>query len=112
MDVKIFCRKGAEKDERHKAIEAGQRARLEKNLADEIRILTDERLKRLAGLLGGEFRQNLDAGLILLTISLVLFFVFGSLFGAWRNLGPYWPVLIILFGVILLVRALLRPRHG
>jgi DNA-directed RNA polymerase subunit beta len=54
VDVKIFCRKGAEKDERHKAIEAGQRARLEKNLADEIRILTDERLKRLTGLLGGQ----------------------------------------------------------
>jgi DNA-directed RNA polymerase subunit beta len=54
VDVKIFCRKGAEKDERHKAIEAGQVARLEKNLADEIRILTDERLKRLTDLLGGQ----------------------------------------------------------
>jgi DNA-directed RNA polymerase subunit beta len=51
VDVKIFCRKGAEKDERHKAIEAAQVFRLEKNLADEIRILTDERLKRLASLL-------------------------------------------------------------
>ena len=47
VDVKIFCRKGAEKDERHKAIEASQVFRLERNLADEIRILTDERLKRL-----------------------------------------------------------------
>ena len=47
VDVKIFCRKGAEKDERHKAIEAAHVAKLEKNLADEIRILTDERLKRL-----------------------------------------------------------------
>src|SRR6202030_1108391 len=47
VDVKIFCRKGAEKDERHKAIEALQVFRLERNLADEIRILTDERLKRL-----------------------------------------------------------------
>jgi len=54
VDVKIFCRKGAEKDERHRAIEAGQVARLEKNLADEIRILTDERLKRLAALLAGQ----------------------------------------------------------
>jgi len=54
VDVKIFCRKGAEKDERHKAIEAAQVARLEKNLADEIRILTDERLKRLTDLLGGK----------------------------------------------------------
>jgi DNA-directed RNA polymerase subunit beta len=54
VDVKIFCRKGAEKDERHKAIEATHVAKLEKNLADEIRILTDERLKRLNDLLGGQ----------------------------------------------------------
>jgi DNA-directed RNA polymerase subunit beta len=54
VDVKIFCRKGAEKDERHKAIEAAHVAKLEKNLADEIRILTDERLKRLSDLLGGQ----------------------------------------------------------
>ncbi|HLI64445.1 MAG TPA: DNA-directed RNA polymerase subunit beta [Terriglobales bacterium] len=54
VDVKIFSRKGQEKDERAKAIEAEQVAKLEKNLADEIRILTDERLKRLEGLLGGK----------------------------------------------------------
>jgi DNA-directed RNA polymerase subunit beta len=54
VDVKIFCRKGAEKDERHKAIEAAQKFKLDKNLADEIRILTDERLKRLTALLGGK----------------------------------------------------------
>ena len=54
VDVKIFCRKGAEKDERHKAIEAAHVAKLEKNLSDEIRILTDERLKRLNDLLGGQ----------------------------------------------------------
>ncbi len=54
VDVKIFSRKGQEKDERAKAIEADQVAKLEKNLADEIRILTDERLKRLEALLGGK----------------------------------------------------------
>jgi len=54
VDVKIFSRKGQEKDERAKAIEAQQIAKLEKNLSDEIRILTDERLKRLEGLLGGK----------------------------------------------------------
>ena len=57
VDVKIFTRKGGEKDERHKAIEATQVFKLEKNLADEIRILTDERLKRLADLLGGKILQ-------------------------------------------------------
>jgi DNA-directed RNA polymerase subunit beta len=54
VDVKIFSRKGQEKDERAKAIEEQQIAKLEKNLSDEIRILTDERLKRLEGLLGGK----------------------------------------------------------
>jgi len=54
VDVKIFSRKGQEKDERAKAIEGMQIEKLEKNLADEIRILTDERLKRLEGILGGK----------------------------------------------------------
>jgi len=57
VDVKIFTRKGGEKDERHKAIEAAQVFKLERNLADEIRILTDERLKRLTDLLGGKVLQ-------------------------------------------------------
>ena len=54
VDVKIFSRKGADKDERAKNIEASQVTRLEKNLNDEIRILQDERLKRLCALLEGE----------------------------------------------------------
>src|SRR6201986_3676718 len=54
VDVKIFSRKGQEKDERAKAIEGEQGAKLEKNLSDEIRILTDERLKRLEAILGGK----------------------------------------------------------
>jgi len=54
VDVKIFSRKGQEKDERAKSIEGTQVGRLEKNLNDEIRILNDERLKRLSALLEGE----------------------------------------------------------
>ena len=54
VDVKIFSRKGQEKDERAKSIEGEQIAKLEKNLSDEIRILTDERLKRLEAILGGK----------------------------------------------------------
>ena len=54
VDVRIFSRKGQEKDERAKLIEAEYIAKLEKNLGDEIRILTDERLKRLDGILGGK----------------------------------------------------------
>ena len=54
VDCKIFSRKGQEKDERSKAIEESQIARLQRNLQDEIRILTDERAKRLGGLLDGK----------------------------------------------------------
>jgi DNA-directed RNA polymerase subunit beta len=54
VDVRIFSRKGQEKDERAKLIEGEQVGDLEKNLADEIRILTDERLKRLEGILGNK----------------------------------------------------------
>jgi DNA-directed RNA polymerase subunit beta len=54
VDVKIFSRKGQEKDDRAKMIEAQQIAKLEKNLSDEIRILTDERLKRLENILGSK----------------------------------------------------------
>jgi DNA-directed RNA polymerase subunit beta len=54
VDVRIFSRKGQEKDDRAKQIEAEQIAQLEKNLADEIRILTDERLKRLEAILGNK----------------------------------------------------------
>jgi len=54
VDCKIFSRKGQEKDERSKSIEENQIQRLQRNLQDEIRILTDERAKRLSGLLEGK----------------------------------------------------------
>ena len=61
VDVKIFSRKGQEKDLRAKQIENAQIERLQMNLQDEIRILSDERLKRLCQLLEG---QELVADLV------------------------------------------------
>ena len=58
VDVKIFSRKGAEKDERAMLIEGMEISRLEANLRDEIRILTDERNKRLLALLSGKVTSN------------------------------------------------------
>jgi DNA-directed RNA polymerase subunit beta len=52
VDVRIFSRKGQEKDQRALQIEQEMIEKLERNLADEIRILTDERLKRLENILG------------------------------------------------------------
>ena len=54
VDVKIFCRKGVEKDERTLAIEDEQVARLEKNLYDEIRILKEENRNHIIDLLEGK----------------------------------------------------------
>jgi DNA-directed RNA polymerase subunit beta len=54
VDCKIFSRKGQEKDERARSIEDEEINRLQRNLQDEIRILTDERAKRLGNLLEGK----------------------------------------------------------
>jgi len=64
----------------------------------------------LSGLLGGETRQSLRGGGWLILISLVLFTVFGSFFGALGLMGDYWPVLLILLGLLVLARPLFRPR--
>ena len=53
VDAKVFSRKGAELDERSKAILGGSEERLQRNLEDEKRILGDERSKRLANLMDG-----------------------------------------------------------
>lgn len=65
----------------------------------------------LSGLLGGEGSEALRAGGWLILISLVLLAAFGSLVGALGFLGDYWPVLLILLGLLLLVRPLLRTRR-
>ncbi len=54
VDVKIFSRKGVEKDVRAKEIEQSEIARLEKNIKDEVRILTEERNKKVSDLLAGK----------------------------------------------------------
>ncbi len=54
VDVKIFSRKGVEKDVRAKEIEQSEIARLEKNIKDEVRILTEERNKKVSDLLLGK----------------------------------------------------------
>jgi DNA-directed RNA polymerase subunit beta len=54
VGVKIFSRKGIEKDDRAKAIEQEELDMMEKNLQDEIRILHDEVKKRVVMMLKGQ----------------------------------------------------------
>ena len=54
VGVKIFSRKGIEKDDRAKQIEQDELDMMEKNLQDEIRILHDEVKKRIVQMLQGQ----------------------------------------------------------
>ncbi|MDT7043864.1 DNA-directed RNA polymerase subunit beta [Candidatus Nitronereus thalassa] len=54
VDVKIFSRKGIDKDERSKNIESQDRVKIERNYQDELRIIEEERNKRLRKLLLGQ----------------------------------------------------------
>jgi len=65
----------------------------------------------LSGLLGEEGSGAVRGGGTLILISLVLFAVFGSVFGALGILGQYWPVLLIILGLMLLVGPLLTVRR-
>jgi hypothetical protein len=59
----------------------------------------------LNGLLGGEdTRQAVSAGFWSILISLGLFVIFGSLFGAIEIGGRYWPVLLIVLGLLVFVK--------
>ncbi len=61
VDVKVFTRKGTDKDIRSLTIEQAEEEKLRKNLYDEIRILEEERNKRIYELLEG---RRLDADLV------------------------------------------------
>src|SRR5260370_465542 len=58
VDVKIFSRKGVEKDLRAKSIEEGEIERMSRNIQDEIRIITDARNKRIAERLADQKLQR------------------------------------------------------
>jgi len=62
----------------------------------------------LMKLLGGE--GSVKDGTTLLLISLTMLAVFGSFFGALGLAGRYWPVLLILLGVVLLVRSFVKKN--
>ena len=58
VDVKIFTRKGVQKDSRAKFIEDEIAGKLEKDLEDQIRILREDRQKRTVELLSGHVLEN------------------------------------------------------
>ena len=63
----------------------------------------------LAALLGDNPRQSVRWGINSILTSLVLFAIFYTIFSG-KGLGIYWPVLVIVLGVWLLIQALIRRR--
>ena len=53
INARVFARKGTERDDRAKEIEDHERAKLEKDMADEIKILRDSAYNRLKKLIAG-----------------------------------------------------------
>ncbi len=64
----------------------------------------------LMGLFGHETRRSIAGGVWLVIISAVLFAIFASFLGGPNILGPYWPVLLIALGVVLLFQTFFRPH--
>ncbi|MCP4141893.1 MAG: hypothetical protein GY755_16730 [Chloroflexi bacterium] len=56
-------------------------------------------------------KGTMQAGFILLFISAVLFFVFGSFLGASKQLIQYWPLLLILAGASSMIRSLFGKKR-
>jgi len=63
-----------------------------------------------AWLFGARAKHSVRSGLDAIGSSLVLFIIFGAIFGAFKDLGPYWPVLLIVAGLVIGTRALIRGR--
>jgi hypothetical protein len=58
----------------------------------------------LMGLLDREERSSIRGGLTLVIISLILFAVFAGFLGGIQFLQNFWPVLLILAGIMILLR--------
>lgn len=64
----------------------------------------------LKGLIDKSFKDSINASLTLIIISAVLFFAFGTQFGLQSYVMTYWPILLILLGIIALGKALLNKK--
>ncbi len=75
IDARIFSRKGTEKDERAKAIEEQERAKLERTRDEEVKILRESFLRKVKRVLGGKTTSGKlvdDKGKVLLSKGAVL----------------------------------------
>ncbi len=65
----------------------------------------------LSSLLGEGGREGFRSGLTLVFISSILFLIFSSIMGA-NPLGAWWPILLIILGLWLLIQPLFRRQKS
>jgi hypothetical protein len=65
----------------------------------------------LGGIIDGKFKGALSSGLVMILISAMLLFAFGAAFGLDPRITKYWPLLLIILGIVALVRAVLSGRR-
>lgn len=66
----------------------------------------------IAGILGDKPRKSIREGIHLIIVSGALFLMASSIFGGPISLGDYWPVLLILLGIWILVSQFLGGRKS
>lgn len=64
----------------------------------------------LATLLGGEDKKGYREGLRLILISAILFIVFLMLFSGQGYIIKYWPILVILGGIWIIIQTIFRKK--
>jgi hypothetical protein len=65
----------------------------------------------LANMLDGKLGKGVREGGVLIIIGLVVFGALGAAFGELGWLGPYWPLLVVALGVLMVLQGLLRIRR-
>lgn len=63
----------------------------------------------LSSLLGG--KEKVADGVKMILVSMIMFAIFGTAFGAFGFLGQFWPVLLILLGLVVLAQGFFRNRE-
>jgi hypothetical protein len=65
----------------------------------------------LSGSIDGKLKEALSGGLVLILISAILLFAFGAAFGLDPRITKYWPILLVILGVVSLIKAILSGRQ-